>query len=343
MNSLKKFVRSARRFSAPLAIAGAVLLQGCAVVYKGTGDVLISYSRAEMVPHLMTYRDIGMACATGESLTPLLMSFSEVGSKPDKLAPLVFVSAATCSESKALDAELRYMRAMKRGDVAEAKDARSEQKAHAEQAARRLYEAYRRTVLVYGEPAEDSCPRLRSDFDELVWMVGLIAGVQSLLNDATAETVVGIPRDVAAKVERGAKCLDNEKWWGVPQGTRAALWNILPMLAPDGADAWAELEKSTQLGFQSGVRLASALYVISAYGVDDKVHLRSAIREFSANNSNLSNEYALLDTIASELILGISHRMWAEATGHRTPFQSLGTFWDDRLKNSSVIDIDELL
>ncbi len=343
MNSLKFFASAARRLGAPLIVASAVLLQGCSVIYKGTGDVLVSYSKAEMVPHLMSYRDVGMACATGESLTPLLMSFAEVGSKPDKLAPLVFVSAATCSESKALEAELRYMRAMKRGDVSEAQDARSQQKAHAEQAARRLYQAYRRTVMVYGEPVEGSCPRLRSDFDELVWMVGLIAGVQSLLNDATAETAVGIPRDVAAKVERGAGCLDNEKWWGVPQGTRAALWNILPMLAPEGVDAWAELEKSTQLGFQSGVRLASALYVISAYGVDDPTRLRKGIREFATHDKNLNKEYALLDAIAGELILGISHRIWAEATGQRTPFRALGTFWDDAPKNSAVLDIDDLL
>ncbi|MCC1496169.1 hypothetical protein [Alcanivorax sp. 1008] len=336
-----KFSKRIRMTS--LIFLSATFISGCTVVYKGTGDVLVSYGKSELVPHLMTYRDVGMACATGESLTPLLMSFSEVGSKPDKIAPLVFVAAATCSESKALDAELRYMRAMKRGDVIEAQDARSEQKAHAEQAARRLYEAYRRTVSVYGEPAEASCPRLRSDFDELVWMVGLIAGVQSLLNDATAETAVGVPRDVAAKVERGAACLDNEKWWGVPQGTRAALWNILPMLAPQGADAWQELEKATQIGFQSGIRLASALYVISAYSVDNQPQLRKGIREFSANNRNLNEEYALLDAIAGELILGVSHRMWADATGKRTPFKSLGTFWDDAAKTSPVIDIDELL
>ncbi|MEE4249488.1 MAG: hypothetical protein V2I38_02770 [Alcanivoracaceae bacterium] len=326
-----------------LLVLASTFISGCSVVYRGTGDVLISYSKAEMVPHLMSYRDIGMACAMGESLTPLLMSFSEVGSNPDKLAPLVFVSAATCSESRALDAELRYMRAMKRGDVAEAQDARSEQKAHAEQAARRLYEAYRRTVKVYGEPVEGSCPRLRSDFDELVWMVGLIAGVQSLLNDATAETAVGVPRDVAAKVERGASCLDNEKWWGVPLGTRAALWNILPMLAPEGENAWTALQRSSEIGFKSGIRLASALYVISAYSVDDQKQLRKGIREFASNNTNLNKDYALLDAIAGELILGISHRMWANATGQRTPFRSLGTFWDDAPKNSGVLDIDELL
>ena len=336
-----KFYRTMRLSG--LLVLVSTFFSGCAVVYKGTGDVLISYSKAEMVPHLMTYRDVGMACATGESLTPLLMSFSEVGSKPDKLAPLVFVSAAVCAEADALDAEMRYMRAIRRGDVAEAQDARSEQKHHAEVAARRLYQSYMYTVKVFGEPKENSCPRLRSDFDELVWMVGLISGVQSLLNDATAETAVGVPRDVAAKVERGAACLDNEKWWGVPMATRAALWNILPMLAPEGADPWAELEKSTDIGFKSGIRLASALYVISAYSVDNQTHIRKGIREFSANNENLDGQYALLDAIAGELILGISNRMWTDATGQRTPFRALGTFWDDAPEKSEMLDIDSLL
>lgn len=333
-----------RRYCAMALVAmTTIFLHGCSVIYKSTGDVLVSYSKKEMVPHLMTYRDVGMACAVGESLTPLLMSFAEVGSKPDKLAPLVFVSAATCAESDALTAELRYSRAMKRGDVAEARDARSEQKQHAEVAARRLYESYLRTIKVYGEPQENSCPRLRSDFDELVWMVGLISGVQALMNDATAETAVGIPRDVAAKVERGAACLDNEKWWGVPMATRAALWNLLPMIAPEGADAWAELEASSHIGFRSGIRLASALYVISAYSVDNQEHIRKGIREFAANDSNLDPEYALLDSIAGELILSVSHRLWANATGYRTPFRGLGTFWDDAPKKSSIIDIDSLL
>ena len=329
-------------FTRMMLLLAAMLLHGCTVVYKGTGDVLVSYSKNEMVPHLLGYRDVGMACATGESLTPLLMSFGEVGSKPQKLAPLVYVTAAVCAEGQALEAELRYLQALKQGDSVAAQDARIQQKTHAEQAARRLYAAYRYTVQVYGEPREDSCPRLRSDFDEMVWMVGLIAGVQALLNDATAETAVGIPRDVAAKVERGAACLDSDKWWGVPMATRAALWNILPMLAPTDADAWQAMEQASATGMERGVRLASALHVISAYSVDNDAQLRDAIRRFARHEGKLDADYALLDTIAGELILGVSHRMWMNATGHRTPFRGLGSFWDDR-NDSSVIDIDDLL
>ncbi len=329
-----------------VAALGAALaaLPGCGMVYKTTGDVLVSYGRAEMVPYLMTYQDVGMACATGEALTPLLLSFESVGSDPDKLATLVYTVAATCTESMALEEELRYMRAVKEGRVNEAQDARSRQKELAEISARRQYEAYRRSFVEFGEADNGKCPRLRSDFDELVWMIGQISGVQSLLNDATADTAVGVPRDVAAKVERGLACLDNEKWWGVPRGGRAALWNILPMLKPANADAWAELERATRLGFEQGVRLPSALYAISAYSVGDDQRVRRAIREFANNDKNLDPNYAMIDSIAGMLIKGISDRMWTEATGKRTPYGNLGTFWDDTRKSSeSTINIDDLL
>ena len=70
---------------------------------SGIGDVLISYGGNEMVPYLLTYDDVGMGCTTGEALTPLLMSFEAVGSNPDRLAPLVFTVAATCTETLATE------------------------------------------------------------------------------------------------------------------------------------------------------------------------------------------------------------------------------------------------
>src|SRR5699024_4795320 len=81
----------------------AATLSACGMVYKTTGDVLVKYGSAKMVPHLMETDDVGMACALGESLTPLLLSFESVGSKPDKLGTLVYTTAAACSDERALD------------------------------------------------------------------------------------------------------------------------------------------------------------------------------------------------------------------------------------------------
>lgn len=325
-------------------IAGAILaLQGCGVIYKSTGDVLISFGRSEMLPYMMTYDDVRMACITGEAQTPLLMSFERVGSHPEKLGTMVFTTAATCVEQVGLEAELRYMRAVKDGRVNEAQDARIEQKRWAAVAAERQYTAYKYMLEAYGEQKEGECPKLKTDFDELVWMVGNISGVQALLNDGNSDGAVGVPRDIAAKVERGMKCLDNQKWWGVPRSVRAAVWNLLPMLAPPNAEPWAELEAGADAGFNSGIRLGSALYAMSAYSKGDDERLRTAIRDFASNDSNLDPEYAMLDAIAGFIVEGISDREWTENTGKRTPVGGLGTFWDDASKSAPAVDINDLL
>ncbi|MBA3979450.1 MAG: hypothetical protein C0462_02510 [Alcanivorax sp.] len=313
------------------------------MIYKTTGDVLINYGRAEMVPYLLMDNDVAMGCATGEALTPLLLSFESVGSNPDRLAPLVFTVAATCTEALALEEELRYSRALKEGRVSEAQDARELQKRYLRVTAQRYHKAYQRTTAQYGEADNGQCPRLRTDFDELVWLVGQIAGVQAVLNDGASDASLGIPRDIAAKVERGAACVDNEKWWGVPNGTRAALWSILPMFAPEGADPWREMDRSVRIGFEQGVRLPSALFAIAAHSVGDEQRVRRAIREFSKNDSHIDQNYAMLDALAEFLITGISDRLWTEATGKRTPFGGLGTFWDDQRSSQPAFDIDDLL
>lgn len=326
------------------ALGGALaLLQGCGMVYKTTGDVLISYGKNEMLPYVMTYDDTEMACALGDSMTPLLMSFEAVGSNPNKLAVLQFVSAGSCADSASLEQELRYYRAVHDGNVSDAQDARIAQKRWAALAAKRQYTAYKRAIRQYGEIKEGQCPDLDSDFDQLVYMIGLVAGVEALENDGTSGGQVGVPRDIAAKVASATKCLDDEKWWGAPLGIRAAIWNILPPLAPKNAHPWQALEKASQIGFREGVRLGSAMYVMSAYSKGDDKRLRKAIKEFAAHDKHINQKYRLLDAMAHNIVQGVSDRMWTENTGKRTPIGGLGTFWDDAKKNESNVDINDLL
>lgn len=335
------------RYIRPLVLAGLVLfLQGCGLIYKSTGDILINYGRDEMLPYVMTDDDTEMACALGESMTPLLMSFEAVGSDPDKLAVLQYVTAGSCSEARALDAELRYLRNISQGDVTEAQDARIVQKRQAAVAAQRQFEAYNRLIGEYGEIKEgqDQCPKLKKDFDEMVWLVGLIAGTQALMNDGTSGGQVGVPRNVAAKVARGAACLENAKWWGVPNGIRGAIWNILPPLAPENAEPWKKMEQAQKIGFDQGVRLGSALYAMAAYSKGDSQRVREAIRKFADYDaSKVNNEYRMLDTMAHTIIQGLSDRLWTENTGKRTPIGGLGTFWDEGGGDQDNSDIDDLL
>src|SRR5699024_9638738 len=102
-----------------LATIGGVAagLSACCMVSKTTGDVLVSYGSSKMVPDVMETNDVGMSCATGESITPLLLSVESVGSRPQDLGTLVYTTAAACSEERALSSELRYLRAMNKGNV----------------------------------------------------------------------------------------------------------------------------------------------------------------------------------------------------------------------------------
>ncbi len=342
---MKSTGRISQAFSSPRAILVGIiflLLQGCGMIYKTTGDVLINFGQDEMLPYMMTQEDAAMGCAIGESMTPLLMSFQRVGSNPDKLGVLVYVTASTCAEERALEEELRYSRALQAGNTNEARDARTNQKRYHAMAAERQYEAYKRLSREYKRMDDDTCPRLRNDFDELVWMVGLIGGVQAVLNDGSADGSVGVPRNVPAQVVRGTQCLDNQKWWGVPEGVRGALWSILPALGPEDVDAWAMLEEAAETGFRNGIRLGSALYAQSAYTQADDERLRQAIRDFVANDENLDPDYRMLDAIAHHMIRSLSDRLWTEETGQRTPFGRLGEFWDDQDEEDDL-DIEDLL
>ncbi|MGI9576134.1 hypothetical protein ACRYJU_18795 [Alloalcanivorax xenomutans] len=337
---ITKMLRPAR-----VLIAGGALLalQGCGMIYKTTGDILVSFGQAELLPYMLAYDDVRMGCIMGEAQTPLLMSFETVGSHPGRLGVMTFVTSAVCAEQLSLESELRYLRAMKEGRVAEAQDARIEQKRWSALAAERLLTAYQRLEVEYGKLDEGECPKLNRKLDQLVWLVGNIAGAQALVADGAADGVVGVPRDIVGKVARNASCLSNENWWGAPEGLRATIWNLLPQLAPEGAQPWPKLEQSAEMGFEKGVRLGSAFLALSAYSKGDNDRLRKAIRDFAANDENLDPDYAMIDAIASVLIQGLSDRMWTEATGKRTPVNGLGTFWDDQPSSGSKVDIDDLL
>ena len=329
------------------ALLGASLLalQGCGMIYKTTGDVLMGFGSKEMLPYMMSDQDTRVACAAGEAQTPLLLAFERVGSDPNKLAVLMNVVASSCTDELALEQELRYLRAGKSQNIAEAPDARIMQKRYAAISARRQYASYQRLQAAFPIPEGENCSKkkLKTDFDELAWMIGNIGGMQAMMSDSTADGVVGVPRDIAARVERGIECIPSDKWWGVPRGVRAAIWNIVPMYAPANADPWAELDKAVKIGNQQGVRLGGAMYVLAAYTKGDNERARQGIRDFAANNKNLNAEFRMMDVMAETIVIGISDRMWTEATGKRTPVGGLGTFWDDAAKSQPSFNIDDLL
>jgi len=323
--------RPALLFLCLLLGTSTLLLGGCSIVYKTTGKALTDYSNDAMAPYILATDDTSMACSTGQSLSNLLLSFGEVMSPPHKVGSLSLEMAALCSEHKAVSAHLRYLRDVDRGQPKAAQDARIVEKRWEEVTARRRYRAYKLVAAQYGEPGKQ-CPDLYSDYDQLVWMMGMVTGVQAVLNDMKDEGAVQVPQDIAAKVALGARCLDDDKWFGVPLALRAAVWVTVPGTRPKGQNAWVAFHKAIGIGNRKGVRLPYTLEAIAAYGQGKNKIVRGAIRGLAKARKDRAadSRYRLLDQIAYVEIRNISDRMWTDATGHRTPFNGLGRFWNEK-------------
>lgn len=315
-------------------------------------NVALRFTERHMVGPMLADDDVSMACASGEATAPLILATGGgLGADDDQLATLLYTTAALCAENRAIEEELRYMRASRVNGVEEAQDARIEQKRLAALAAQRQYKAYQRFVHYYESKGNlhigEKCPRFGSDFDEIVYMLGLLSGMQAIINDISAQGAVGVPKDIAPKVDRAMACLDNDKWFGVPLASRAAVWSLLPG-AGEGKDPWATMKQSMRIGERKGVRLAHALYATAAYSKADDARLRDALKSFAATQDSQdfspNAQYHLFDRMGEMVVTNISDRYWTEHTGTRTPSGSIGKFWDEQAeKPDSGVKIDDLL
>lgn len=318
------------------------LLSGCSP-YRFVGNQVMLFAEKAGVPTVLANDDADMACKAAHAFAAAALSFEAVGSDVDPMAVLILTANGICAEARAYEAERDYLRALSQARIHEGADARIRQKRLHELAARRQYLAWQRLVAIHGDLREGQCPRFRSDYDELVFLVGIIAGLQSVLNDAQVLQAVGVPRDIAPLAAHMTACLDSAKWWELPLSIRAAFWSILPSSGPEGADPMALLEENAHRGAERGVRLAHVVWALVAYGRGDAALTRRAVRDFVASPpAPAGHPHRMLDRIAENVILGLSDRIWTEATGTRTPTGGLGSFPDDPPR-VPVPDIGDLL
>ena len=319
-------------------------LSGCSIIYMQMGWVVYDLTDRHVTPYTMTIDDVGVACATTQGLQPLINAFTRVTSTDDLANLMMNMMAGSCAEEAAIEESLAYIRAFKNQNINEAKDARIREKREYAIAATRQYRAYQHMVDEFGEPGE-KCPSLNHD-EGVYWTLGNLAGLQSVLNDLKAQSVVNVPKDIAMKAVRGLQCLDNEEYWGVPDAAQAGLYILMPDTAPEGVDPWVELETASRTATENGVRLAHAVEILVADGGGHTDRVKDAIRRHAASlKTNPSHrDYRLLDVVASRQIRAVSDRMWTDATGSRTPVGEFGTFWDDVDESAApVMDIDDLL
>ena len=314
-------------------------------LYKGTGDVLIGYAQDQALPYVMESDDVGMGCMMSEAFAPFILSFSRVTTPPYQLAIMFNFLSGSCSEFKAKEEELRYLRALHAKNPTEAQDARIIQKRLLNKTARLQLNSYHNLELAFSEEPGGECPDLTSENATFYWLIGLVNGLQAVLNDLASEGKANVPLDIALKVNRAATCLDNEKWWGLPRAIQAAIWINFPSSKPPGIDPLAVLDQSMQTGLQQGMRISQVLAAQVYIGLGNTEQVKTIIRrhvEERTQNPTLAS-YRILDEVATLHLQAMSDYLWTEATGKRTPIGGLGTFWDDPTDAVETIDLADLL
>lgn len=286
-----------------------------------------------------------MGCVMAEALTLLVPSLSQINASPYKLAVILDFLSGSCAEFKAREEELRYLRAIHAKNVAEAQDARIQQKRYLNLAAQRQLKGYLNLELAYPELPGNKCPQFANWNDEFYWLVGLMDGLQAVLNDLASEGSANVPLDISLKVGRGASCLDNAQWWGVPDAIQAAIWVSFPANKPETIEPLLVLDKAMQTGLQQGMRLAQVVAAKIYIGLGDAERIKAIIRDNVNTRSSMpaNPHFLFLDKVVTIQLQAVSDYMWTEATGKRTPIAGLGTFWDDPDTKTDTVDIIDIL
>ena len=337
--------RNVSRGLVSIVLTLLLLLAGATLVINNSGKLLVGFIEEHAVPYVLKTDDVGMGCVMAEALTLVIPSFAQINASPHKLAVIFGFLSGSCSEFKAWDEELRYIRATHAKNVTEAQDARIAQKRYLNLAARRQLKGYRNLELAYAEIPGNDCPDFDSWSEEFYWLVGLMDGLQAVLNDLASEGSAHVPLDISLKVGRGAGCLNNEKWWGIPNAIQAAIWVSFPGNTPEGIDPLTMLDQSVQIGLQKGMRIVQVIAAKIHIGLGDSERVKEIIRDNVETRSSIAtnSEYLFLDQVATIQLQAISDHMWTEATGKRTPIGGLGDFWDDPDNTVDTVDILDIL
>lgn len=333
------------RWVAYLILILSLFLSVMVFALNNAGKIIVGFVEDHAVPYVLKTDDVAMGCVMAEALTLLIPSLAQVNASPYKLAVMFDFLSGSCAEFKAQEEELRYVRAIHVKNVTEAQDARILQKRFLNLAADRQLQGYLNLELAFPEMPGNSCPDFSSWNDEFYWLVGLMDGLQAVLNDLASEGGAKVPLDISLKVGRGASCLDNERWWGLPSAIQAAIWVSFPGNKPTGVEPLLLLDKAMATGLQQGMRIVQVIAAKIYIGLGNSERVKEIIRSNVQTRASISAhpDFMFLDQVSSLQLQAISDYMWTEATGKRTPIGGLGTFWDDQETTEDVIDINDIL
>lgn len=312
---------------------------------NNTGKLLVRFIEDYAVPYVLKTDDVAMGCVMAEALTLIIPSLTQVNASPYKLAVMFDFLSGSCAEFEAREEELRYLRAIYVKNVTEAQDARILQKRYLNLAARRQLKGYLNLQQAFPEIQAEQCPDFANWNDEFYWLVGLMDGLQAVLNDLASEGGANVPLDISLKVGRGAGCLNNKLWWGLPDAIQSAIWISFPDHKPAGVDPLILLDQAMQTGLQQGMHIAQVIAAKIHTGLGNSEQVKQIIRNNlqTLTNKPTNSDYRFLNQVSNIQLQAISDTMWTEATGKRTPIGGLGTFWDDPVNEQDTIDISNIL
>ncbi|PIE40917.1 MAG: hypothetical protein CSA49_06045 [Gammaproteobacteria bacterium] len=329
-----------------VAVMLTAFLSGCSqnFIRDTVASRMVGFNYDYATPWFMASSDTDVMCAMGEGMGAIIYP---MGPNADPLVPLLALSAGQCADEKSKEEELRYIRAMRENDVEDAQDARTQKKRWLSLAAQRQYFGYQAMLRYFGEPGGE-CPEFEDKNYEMSYLFGLLVGLQAFQSDFATGGQVGVPTDTVAKVISGMKCVDSDEYWGLPDAV-SSLTGIMLAAAGDDKEAlakgYATLDHAAKVGEASGVRMVQALQAQMYLMQSKPEKAKQVIRDFveSSKRSAPNPDYRFMDLMATRNIRYISDKLWTEATGQRTPFGKLGTFWDDKPALEEGLDIDDLL
>jgi len=333
------------RWAEYLILTIFLLVSAVTLAMNNAGKILVGFVEDHAVPYVLKTDDVAMGCVMSEALTLLIPSLDQMNASPYKLAVMFDFLSGSCAEFKAREEELRYIRAIHVKNVTEAQDARILQKRFLNLAARRQLKGYLNLELAFPEMPGNMCPEFTSWNDEFYWLVGLMDGLQAVLNDLASEGSAKVPLDISLKVGRGASCLDNKRWWVLPDAIQAAIWINFPGPKPVVIEPLSLLDQAVETGLQQGMRISQVIAAKIHIGLGNSERVKEIIRSNVQTRSKVSAnpDFLFLDQVANIQLQAISDYMWTEATGKRTPIGGLGTFWDDPKSTEDIIDIIDIL
>lgn len=323
-----------------------LVLSGCQNMMRDmAASGMVSFGNQHITPWFMASQDTDVMCAMGEGMAA--MTFP-LGPKVDPMIPMLTLASGMCADERSKAEELRYLRAMRANDAETAQDARTMQKRWASVAAQRQYFGYQAVVRYFGDPA-DGCPSFKDRNEQMSYMFGMFGGLQAFMADLSTGGTVGVPMDLMPKARDGLACLDSDEFWGIPEAVLATITVMNASLGEGDPEAqqagYKQLERAAQIGEEQGVRLVHMIQATLYSSQGDTKKTKDIIRHHVASKERTAPnpDLRLLDEMATRGILLISDRMWTEHTGQRTPFNELGTFWDDSPISEDTLDIDDLL